>query len=285
MAKRKWLVAHKEDLITIESAAKEYLEKLSHAFFKGIVLDYDNTIIVNNITDDDTYRSCMSYISLFLQNGIGVCFATGRGKSIREQLLQIIPSEFASNTYIAYYNGATILPLDQELTHTSDCITPPLETVFNYITKSIPGSQQLATLRNDSLSYEGKSSELTRIYNFIASALLRNRFSGVKLLRSDHSIDIVSSQVSKKNAVVFMSEKTGGDVLCIGDSGDEFGNDYELLDSSFSLSVNQVSMSLLNCWNISSLGISGPTATREYFDKLLVQRKGLHFKKSYLQYK
>ena len=89
----------------------------------------------------------------------------------------------------------------------------------------------------------------------------------------------------KKNAVDFMSQKTGGEILCIGDSGDEFGNDYELLDSSFSLSVNHVSMSLSNCWNISTLGISGPTAAKEYFDKLLVQKKGLHFKKTYLLYK
>lgn len=285
MAKRKAFVTYNKDLVTIENAAKEYLEKLSRAYFSGIVLDYDNTVIANNNTDEDTYRSCMNSICSFLEKGIKVCFATGRGKSIREQLLQFIPSDFASDTYIAYYNGATILPLNQELTHISDCINPLIQSIFDFITESLPGSQQLATLRNESLTYEASSSELNRIYNFIASGLLRNRFSEVKLLKSDHSIDIISSQVSKKNAVDFMSEKTGGELLCIGDSGDEFGNDYELLDSVFSLSVNRVSMSLSNCWNISALGISGPTATKEYFDKLLVQKKGLHFKKSYLLYK
>lgn len=285
MAKRKAFVVPNIDLVTIENAAKEYLEKLSHAYFAGIVLDYDNTIIANNDMDDDNYRGCMNSICSFLAQGIEVCFATGRGKSIREQLLQFIPSEYASKTYIAYYNGATILPLDQELSHTSDCINPLLQTIFAFITKSLPGSLRFASLRNDSLTYEANSSELNRIYSFIASALLRDSFSGVKLLRSDHSIDIISSKVSKKNAVDFMSEKTGGEILCIGDSGDEFGNDYELLDSSFSLSVNHVSMSLSNCWNISTLGISGPTAAKEYFDKLLVQKKGLHFKKTYLLYK
>lgn len=285
MVKRKAFVAYNKDLITIENAAKEYLEKLSRAYFSGIILDYDNTVIANNNTDDDTYRNCMNSICSFLEKGIEVCFATGRGKSIREQLLQFIPSDFATNTYIAYYNGATILPLNQELTHISDCINPLIQSIFDFITKSLPGSQQLATLRNECLTYEANSSELNRIYNFIASGLLRNRFSGVKILKSDHSIDIISSQISKKNAVDFMSKKTGGELLCIGDSGDEFGNDYELLDSDFSLSVNRVSMSLSNCWNISSLGISGPTATKEYFDKLLVHKKGLHFKKSYLLYK
>ena len=282
MAKRKAFVENNNDLVTIENAAKEYLEKLSRTYFSGIVLDYDNTVIANNNTDDDIYRNCMNSICSFLEKGIKVCFATGRGKSIREQLLQFIPSDFATCTYIAYYNGATILPLNRELTHISDCINPLIQSIFDFITKSLPGSQQLATLRNESLTYEANSSELNRIYNFIASELLRNRFSGVKLLKSDHSIDIISSQVSKRNAVVFMSEKTGGEILCIGDSGDEFGNDYELLDTTFSLSVNHVSMSLTNCWNISTLGISGPTATKEYFDKLLVQKKRLHFKKSYL---
>ena len=140
----------------------------------------------------------------------------------------------------------------------------------------------MASLRNDCLTFEGSANALDPIYNTIASMLLRDSFSEVKLFRSDHSIDIVSSHVSKKTAVDFMSQKTGGDILCIGDSGDEFGNDYELLDSCFSLSVNHVSMSLLNCWNISSLGLSGPAATKELFDKMLIQKKGLHFKKSFL---
>lgn len=283
MAKRKAFAAQNEDLVTIENAAKDYLEKLSRAFFSAIVLDYDNTVIANNSMDDDTYRSCIDSICSFLAQGVKICFATGRGKSIREQLLQLIPIEYASNTYIAYYNGATILPLGNELTHASDRINPLLQNIFDFITKSFPKSQQMASLRNDCLTFEGNANALDPIYNCIASMLLRDSFSGVKLFRSDHSIDIVSSHVSKKAAVDFMSQKTGGDILCIGDSGDEFGNDYELLDSCFSLSVNHVSMSLLNCWNISSLGLSGPAATKEIFDKMLIQKKGLHFKKSFLK--
>ena len=285
MAKRKAFVLHNEDIAIIENAAKDYLEKLSRAYFTGIVLDYDNTVVFNNNTDDDAYRSCIDSICSFLTQGIGVCFATGRGKSIRDQLLQVIPSDYVDNIYIAYYNGAIILPLDHELLHTSDCINPLLQIIYNYIIKSLPESQQFASLRNDCLTYEGNRDELEQIYSLIGSELLRGGFAGVKLLRSDHSIDIIPSQVSKKNAEIFMRDKTGGDILCIGDSGDEFGNDYELLNTSFSLSVDHVSMSLANCWNISSLGISGPTAVKEYFDKLLVQKKGLHFKKSYLRYK
>lgn len=282
MVKRKSLVAFSEDPAIIEKAATKYLEKLSQTFFKGIVIDYDSTVIANNDTNDDIYQRCFEYITLYLQKGIGVCIATGRGKSIREQLLHVIPKEYTSSIYIAYYNGATILPLDQEIKHTTDCINPLLEMAYNLITNALPGSQQFSSLRNDCLSYECSRNELNQVYSFIASALLRNDLSGVKLFKSDHSVDVISSQVSKKNAVAFMSERIGGDILCIGDAGDEFGNDYELLNSVFSLSVNRVSMSLSNCWNIASLGISGPSATKEYFDKLLVQKKGLHFKKSYL---
>ncbi len=267
---------------SIECAANKFLKKLSEAHFKCIVIDYDNTVIEGNNTTNEIYLSCMNYINSFLDNGVGVCFATGRGKSIRGQLCDVIHPDYANHVFIAYYNGALILPLNEDLPIIDDSINPQLKKVYDLIIGQLPTSVRMATLRNDCLTYEGQQDYLDSIFKLVSSYIFHNVVNNIKISKSDHSIDIFSESVSKKNAVSFMSERYGQNVLCIGDSGDEMGNDFELLDSVYSLSANKVSMSLMKCWNIASLGLRGPVATLEYLSKLQFKKKGLQFKKSYL---
>lgn len=283
MSKRKQFVAPHLDFAEIKKAADCYLRKLQSTYFKGIVLDYDNTIISGNSTDNQVFLDCIEYINQFLSCGIGICFATGRGKSIRNHLHQVINPESLDRVYVSYYNGAFVLPLSADLPPVADSISPLLMTVRNYVLARIPESAKLETIRKECLTYEGNGSLLESIYKTVTSAILRGEITDVKTTKSDHSIDIVPKNISKKNALLRMHQEYGNEILCIGDSGDEFGNDYELLDSEFSLSVDQVSFSLDSCWNIASLGLRGPCAAREYLSKLSVLKKGLRFSKSYLQ--
>lgn len=266
-------------------AAKDYLAKLSQTYFTGIIFDYDNTIIWHNDTKSEVFQSCIKYIASFLENGIGVCFATGRGKSIRDQLLAAFPSTLAEKIYIAYYNGAFVQPLCAELGPADNNIDEAIQNVFELVSKECKHSQTISSIRNSSLSYQGSKQQLDSIYYYLSSLILRSEFSGIKVLRSDHSIDIIPKRVSKKIAYEYMKKLYLGEILCIGDSGSENGNDFELLNTRFSLSVDKVSSSLYNCWNIAALGISGPYATQEYLSKLQITKKGLRFKKTYLQEK
>ena len=283
MTKRKKVVLPFRDQAEIKSAAENYLRKLQSTVFKGIILDYDNTVISSNSTDNQVYLDCVAYINQFLGYGIGICFATGRGKSIRGHLQKVINPEFFNKVFISYYNGAFVLPLSDDLPSVTNSITASLITVRNYVMSKIPESKDFETIRNKCLTYEGNSRCLGSIYKTVASAILRGELSDVKISKSDHSIDVVPTLVSKKTAIEFMHHNYGNEILCIGDSGDEFGNDYELLDSEYSLSVDQVSSSLDSCWNIASTGLRGPSATREYLSKLSILKKGLRFSKSYLQ--
>ena len=282
MVKRKKTVLSGVEVNTIENAAYEYLSELAKASFKSIVLDYDNTIISDNNEMDVTYQDCISYIKSFLKYGIGVCFATGRGKSIREQLVKAIPDEYHENLFIAYYNGAQILNINEKIIGVCASVNPILERVQIFVKKNYAADNIRADLRNDCLTYTGSNEALNVVFKLLISLLNSHNITGIKISRSDHSVDIFSTNVTKRNAVKFMEKQYGFDVLCIGDSGDEYGNDFELLDSKYSLSVDRVSISLEHCWNIASLGLRGPSAAQEYLSKLQLKKKGLQFSRSYL---
>lgn len=271
-----------KSLSEITDYAKLFLTKLSTATFKGIVLDYDNTVIRQNNIEDTTFLSCIDYIKTFMENGVYVCFATGRGKSIRDQLLDIIPRTLQERVFICYYNGAYFLPLTVELQTVTDNISPTLQHVAELVETNFVFYDFTVSLRNTNISIQGESQKLNKVYCYLARKILEQEITGIKLAKSDHSIDVMISSTSKEYAVHSMKEICRGDVLCIGDSGDELGNDYKLLNNKYALSVGSVSASMNSCWNIASLGLRGPAATLEYFSKLNILKRGLKFRRSYL---
>ena len=269
--------------IDISIAAKNYLSRLSAMSFGGLVFDYDNTIIKQNDVTDSTYIACIERIKLFAEAGIPICFATGRGKSIREQLINLIPEHLQEMIYICYYGGASILPLAETPAPATNHIAPVLQEICAALEAETAFADITKSLRNTCISVEGPIPTLTNVYSFLTRKILENEISGVKLAKSDHSIDITLSSVSKRSAITFLKEKCCSEVLCIGDSGDETGNDYALLDHEYALSVGSISISTKTCWNIASLGLSGPNATLEYLSKLIITKKGLRFSKAYLK--
>ena len=271
-----------EKSVDVKMSAQQFLMRLSTASFRGIVIDYDNTVISNNDVTDSIYLSCLDYIKTFAENGIYICFATGRGKSIRDQLIKLIPSSLQEMVYICYYNGACIHSIVTEPKSATNHISPILQDMHELLLKEFTLADIKLSLRDTNLSIEGPIGILNSIYAFITRKILEEEIKGINIVRSDHSIDVILSSISKDNAITFMKEKCHGDVLCIGDSGDETGNDYRLLRNEYSISVGSVSTSLKNCWNIASLGISGPGATLEYLSQLQITKKGLRFRKSYL---
>ena len=66
--------------------------------------------------------------------------------------------------------------------------------------------------------------------------------------------------------------------LCIGDKGEYPGNDYELLSTQFSLSVNEVSYDPDTCWNLSKIGFQDVNATINYLIKCKIINKQFRFK-------
>ena len=267
------------------NSAKKYTHNLANSVFKGLVIDYDNTVIRFNDTSDSTYKRIISHIEKYIRNGVCVCFATGRGKSIKQQLCEIIDENIWEKVYVSYYNGAFTIPLSDELWDTHNNVPQTLIQV-DYSIKAIPLFNSInTTIKNTQITYESNDVIiLDKMFDFIIRRIMNGMFNGVKAEKSDHSVDVTLKYVSKRNSVEFVQKKCNGLVLCIGDAGSEQGNDYELLNTDFSLSVSDVSCSLDNCWNIASRDISGPEATLEYFSNIRILKKGLAFNKKYLSF-
>jgi hypothetical protein len=71
---------------------------------------------------------------------------------------------------------------------------------------------------------------------------------------------------SKLRVVEQVQHQSGGAVLAIGDRGCWPGNDYELLSSPLSLSVDEVSADPETAWNVAPAGARGIEALVSYLN-------------------
>src|ERR1035438_2040908 len=88
---------------------------------------------------------------------------------------------------------------------------------------------------------------------------ISNQFDALlQLVVSSHSVDILPSGASKTNCIVIAQKQTGVNlsILAVGDCGSAGGNDFELLQHPYSLSVDKVSTALDSCWNLLPAGMS-----------------------------
>ena len=218
-------------------------------------------------------------LSTLVKNEIPVGIATGRGRSIRDVLRDVIPKKLWYNIFVGYYNCADIATLDTDTIPNVDTATDPALAGFaNYLVENsiIPKSMmekrpnQISLLEGDLTAID-----LIREINTIHPQAL----DSVKIVESGHSIDILPTWVSKTAILDSIKGALSCEnILCIGDQGLWPGNDFELLCTPFSLSVNKTSMDPNSCWNLAPRGYMGEQATRYYFDLMKLNNKKIQIK-------
>ena len=79
-------------------------------------------------------------------------------------------------------------------------------------------------------------------------------------------MDVLAGGVSKRSLMheIRRSLREDCKVLSIGDKGQWPGNDFELLDTPYSLSVDEVSADPESCWNLAPPGHRGVQALLDY---------------------
>ena len=84
----------------------------------------------------------------------------------------------------------------------------------------------------------------------------------VRISGSGHSFDVVPSTSCKSAIVDAVRRKINPDaaVLCFGDSGSRFGNDYTLLAHPHGISVGEVCGAADGCWSLFGRALTGPDA-------------------------
>jgi hydroxymethylpyrimidine pyrophosphatase-like HAD family hydrolase/fructoselysine-6-P-deglycase FrlB-like protein len=259
-----------------QKAYRSFIHKLEHTRFGCIVFDYDGTLCDPNERFSGPSNEIGEALIRLLKGDVILGIATGRGKSVRADMQRLIPEEYWDKLAIGYYNGSDVGLLNDELHPNKNAPLDPflkeLSEILeaNTFFKSIAGYE----LRPKQITVSPKRTHFWyETKKILFDVISKNNLSGIRILESSHSLDIVSANVSKR-AFVRIVEKMAGDMnkpkcaLCIGDRGEWSGNDYELLNSPYSLSVDYTSPDPNSCWDIAPAGHRGVQATLDYINAI-----------------
>lgn len=253
-----------------------YVSKLNNTNFSMIAFDYDGTLCDIDVKSRYNQRldeRILQYFLSILKNETKIAVISGRGKSVNTILENSIPKEFWHLIYIGNYNGMIVYPLinkkiiesikDEELNEELKIISTEIQNL------NISKIELNINKRRDQLTIVCEDKQF--IYELCQEIIINKKLVNLHVWVSSHSMDIVvKSVVTKKNILNFCE----GNTLCIGDSGNYTGNDFELLANEFSLSVDKVPLNPFNCWNIAPENCKGIESTLYYLKSLTLDTKG-----------
>ncbi len=260
-----------DQLSELHALCRLGIERLNTSRFAGFVFDYDGTLCEPHARFEPLSTGIAKSLNKLLGQGAIVGIATGRGGSASERLREAVRREFWDNVLIGFYNGAVICSLRDELPPPS---TPNADIV------------RLEGILNSSRHFRGCTFRTNRNQITISLPALEEPIVSVRaaisivehagihasVSCSGHSIDVIFGG-ARKTAVVDAVRKHAGaagdaPVLRVGDKGCWPGNDTELLDDPFGLSVDEVSPSAETCWGLAPRGVVGVQATLYYLHRI-----------------
>jgi hypothetical protein len=265
-----------------ESAHLEFVNDLASARFSGVVFDYDDTVCAPTERFTRPRWIMARELNRLLAGGLWLGVATGRGKSVRKALRSVIKRRFWARVLVGYYNGAEVAPL-------SDGSRPRVSKreiggVLREFLRSLASEERLSAAIEKEVNAAqvkvepARPAALSEVARWIQHIIATSRLP-LRAVVSSNSIDIIPLETSK-NAVIGAIRRACGpraEVLCIGDSGEWPGNDYELLSNPHSLSSDSTSPDPATCWNLAPVGVRCVDATLTYLRNLHVADGNAHF--------
>lgn len=262
-----------------QAAAEKFLYSLQTKDWRCLIFDYDGTLHWKGEISA-VEKEIFEYLNFYLQNDCKVAIATGRGKSVREELQKRISSKVWENIAIGYYNGAVCGWLENDNMPQLDRESEPeLMELYEELRKDeilkscftgweAPKPKQWSLMLSDC---GGKN---------IAYEILREQVEqkyGLKFVASSHSMDVIGSKTCKRNILGFIQERwdfiDADDCLFIGDAGEMGGNDFEMLCYN-GLSVDRVSKNRESCFNLAPLGMRQLDACLYYLKHMKPNKNG-----------
>ena len=253
---------------------QRFIASMSSANYSAVIFDYDGTICNPENRYSIPSKKTRDLLVQLLEKNIIMGVATGRGRSVRKAMQKIIPKRFWSSVLVGYHNGAAIgelgknnIPSNERTVDSTLLQIVKFLRVHDVVLGHDPttGLNQIS-FRDIPLS----AVELINKIRMIEPAMLEN----IKIVESSHSVDILPKNVSKLNLFKHMKSQIPKkhQILCIGDRGKWPGNDYELLSTPHSLSVDDVSDDPNSCWNLLPAGTKGEAGTAIYLKSLKVNQ-------------
>lgn len=255
-------------------ACQRFVRQLNRGKYTTIAFDYDGTLSASDRKSRYTNGLCdeiKDALTSLLEKGVQIVIATGRGQSISKSFKPSFDKKYWPQIKVGYYNGACLLTLGEEALleeWKNQPFDSELKALSEELQKRLPKDCIKYDLseRNQQLSIEEvkTASDAEIIYDTCCEIIWDKQLKGIRVWRSSHSMDIVAYREVSKLRVIEDAAKA----LCIGDYGSVEGNDYELLSSPASLSVDRVSKNAESCWNIAPSGLKGLDATLYYLSRL-----------------
>lgn len=253
------------------------IDYLVSAKITGVVFDYDGTLCETHRRYEPLPTDVTDALKKLLNQGALLGIATGRGGSAAERVREGVPEAYWDRVVVGYYNGAVIAPLSETLRQPSADTANP---VFARLEEGLRGIPQFrdATFRSNtsqlSFSIPVLMEPLAAVRE--TAKLVEKLALQAVVACSSHSIDVTLGEAKKTDVVDALRRHANAEedavVLRIGDKGRWPGNDADLLDDPFGLSVDEVSHSTEGCWGVSPRGVLGVQATLYYLSRLRWRR-------------
>jgi hypothetical protein len=257
---------------------------MSELQFGGLVLDYDGTVCTTENRFDAPDETIVKLLVSVIEWGTYLGFASGRGSSLHRELRNVIPEQLWSRVYVGMYNGALVIPLNADMPD-SRAPNPVLEDLWDRMRELVNEPSVLLDRRAHQIQFQvarGAEISTRALAQLIREVAARTPSLEVKCVQSAHSIDVVEATTSKRAVVETIGAHCSGAILCIGDQGQEGGNDFELLACHpATLSVDRCSSDPTRCWNLGPPGERGPSVLRRYLRSLRYSHDRPGFRGSY----
>lgn len=248
--------------------------------FRAIVFDYDGTLCSSNSLDVAPSSAIIDQLRRLARAGVVVGIASGRGGSIAEHLQEHLEKDLWARVRLGLYNGGWIGRLGETPSkdnHLSEFLIHAKRIVSNLQSYGVPISQIRPTPPHQlSIRFaSGVSTE--QMWFVIVDALKQAGLEAGTVVRSKHSIDILSRDVSKSHLVariVADDQIDPYEIVTMGDLGAWPGNDAALLQHRFSLSVDLPSRRLDRGWKLAPKHKRDVDATLWYLNRLKLREGG-----------
>jgi hypothetical protein len=260
-----------DQLTELRALCQHGIERLNQSRLAGFVFDYDGTLCEPHARFEPLSTAIAESLNKLLQQGAIIGIATGRGGSAAERIREAVREEFWESVIIGFYNGSVICSL-------KDGPPPPID----------PGVEvsRLETILQSSRHFSGCKFRSNRnqiaislppleepvVSVRMATAILEHTGIAATVSCSNHSIDVTFGNARKTAVVDAVRQRANASqdapVLRVGDKGRWPGNDAQLLDDPYGLSVDEVSPSTETCWGLSPRGILGVQATLYYLNRI-----------------
>jgi HAD superfamily hydrolase (TIGR01484 family) len=255
-------------------ARNAFVAALEAQTFRAIVFDYDGTLCHSQRKNAPPPERIVKHLQRLIEANVIVGIASGRGGSIQECLASQFPSTMLPRIQLGLYNGGWI-------DDASRAPAPPKETseFLSHVIRIVRKLEALGVPIQDirpthpfqvSVRFrEGLPTE--QMWFVIADSLRQAGLDIFRMHRSKHSVDILAPRVGKAQLIAHIIQTfkiDPYDIVTMGDQGAWPGNDADLLEHRYSLSVDMPSRRIDRGWKLAPEHKRDVDATLWYLDRL-----------------